>query len=248
MGKESGLGANLYVDGVDLSNDYGAVTTMSKSLKPIPQTGIDKFGPERKGGQLDGEMTGTVFFNPTNAHVVYSTLTRNDRIASYLHRPILGSPMGSIVAKQMDYAVKRETDGGIEAEVQLLENAFWFDWGLAVTAGKRTDGVPANGTGVDFGSWGAPNNFGLQAYLHVFAFTGTSVTIKLQGSSDNAVGDPYADIVGGGFTLVNGVTKERIATARNLAVERWVRVVTTGTFSNVVFAVGVTVNQTDMTI
>jgi hypothetical protein len=81
----------------------------------------------------------------------------------------------------------------------------------------------------------------------VFAFTGTSVTVKLQESSNDGAGDAYADVVGGSFTAATGVTSQRIATAGNLAVERWLRVVTTGTFSNAVFAVNICRNDVAVT-
>jgi hypothetical protein len=95
---------------------------------------------------------------------------------------------------------------------------------------------------VDFG---AESDFGLQAYLHVFAFTGTDVTIKLQESSDNS-GDAYADVVGGGFTAVaSAPTSERIATAVDLTVEQYLKVttVTTGGFTSCAFAVMVVRNE-----
>jgi hypothetical protein len=85
----------------------------------------------------------------------------------------------------------------------------------------------------------------LQAYLQVFSFTGTSVTVKIQESSDNAVGDAFADVVGGTFTAATGRTAERIATAA-INVERYLRVVTTGTFSSAVFAVTAIRNDTSV--
>lgn len=243
MTKESGLGANFYLDGYDLSGDTGSLEKISKSLNPIGLTGIDKQAHERKAGQLNGAIDWTSFWNPTGAHPPLRLLPRTDRIASYWHRPTLGAPVASMVCKQTDYNGTRTDAGEFTLKVTTLSNAYWLDWGLGCTAGKRTDSAATNGTGVDFS---AAYNFGLQAYLQVFEFTGTSATVKLQGSSDNAVGDPYADITDGAFTLVTGApTKERIATARNQAVERWIRVVTAGTFSNLVFAVHVTVNRVE---
>jgi hypothetical protein len=250
MAKDHGLGANYYFDGVDLSGDTNAMSKISKSLAVIDETGLDKFARERLPGKLDGAIDWESFFNPTNAHPVLSTLPRTDRIATYLHKAaVLGTPSACIVAKQMDYAPTRTDDGGLTAKVATLANGFWLDWGYSITTGKATFGGAANGTGVDFANQGAPANFGLQAYLQVFAFTGASATIVLQGSSDNAVGDPYAAITGGGFAVVSSAPQsQRIATARNLAVERWVRVSVTGTFTNLVFQVTVNVNRTDMTI
>jgi hypothetical protein len=91
---------------------------------------------------------------------------------------------------------------------------------------------------------------GLQAYLQVFSFAGTDVTVKLQHSHDNGGEDAFADITGGGFTqIVSGPTVERIAVAAGTEVRRYVRAVTvtTGGFTSLVFAVAVNVNITATT-
>lgn len=246
MAKESGLGANLYLDGWDLSGDTSSVSTISKSLEPLNLTGIDKSATERLPGALKGQMSWTTFFNPTNAHLALANNSATDRIGSYFHRATLGTPVASMVAKQTTIKHKRDSDGGFTADVDLLANAWWLDWGLALTPGVRTHTTATSDTGVDFG---ASYAFGLQAYLHVFAFTGTSVTVTLQESSDNGVGDAWAAVTGGAFTAVTAAhSKQRIATARDQTVERYLRVVTTGTFTNATFAVSVTVNQSDLTI
>jgi hypothetical protein len=246
MAKETGLGANLYIDGVDVSGDTGSVESISKAINTVEATGINKYAMERLPSHLTGKIDWSSFWNPTGAHPVLEDLPRTDRVVTYLHKTTLGTPAACMVAKQINYDPNRAADGSLTAKVNTLSNAYWLDWGLALTAGMRTDGAATNGTGVDFES---AANFGAQAYLHVFAFTGTSATIKLQGSSDNGVGDAWADIAGGGFTVVSSAPgAQRIATARNLAVERYMRVVTTGVFTSLIFAVAATVNRTDMTI
>lgn len=245
MAKQTGLGANYYMDQFDLSNDTNSFGAISKRLAPIEMTGIDKSAFERLAGLLDGEMKWISYLNPTNAHVALSTLPRTDRQLSYFHRATLGAPVASMQAKQLNYDPKRDADGKLMVDIDGLSTNTWIDWGLALTAGKRIDTVATNGTGVDFQIQGSPANFGAQAYLHVFAFTGTNVTIKIQDSADNV---SFADLTGGAFTLVTGVTKERILTGRTQAVRRYLRVVTSGTFSSVTFAVQATVNTLDLTI
>lgn len=250
MSKDTGLGANFYIDGTDVSGDTNAVSKISKSLAALEFTGIDKFAHERLAGKLDGGIDWDAFYNPTTAHPVLSTLTRSDRIISYVHKAaVLGTPVANIVAKQMSYDMTRPDDGRVMFKVESEANAYWLDWSRSLTTGKQTLSSAGNGTGVDFQIQGAPASFGLQAYLHVFAFTGTSATLTLQGSSDDGAGDAYAAITGGGFTVVSSAPQaQRIATARALAVERYMRVNVAGTFSNLVFAVSATVNTTDMTI
>lgn len=248
MGKETGLGAALYVDGVDLSGDTQKVDKISKSLNLLEFTGIDKSAFERKAGQLDGAIDMTNFFNPSagQAHPTLSTLPRSDRIVSYLHRGnLIGSPMASLVAKQIDYAPNRDSNGMLTFGVKSNANAWWLDWGLTLTAGKRTDTTATNGAGVDFQIYGAPANFGGQFYLHVFAFTGTSCTVTIQDSADNA---SFTNLTGGAFSAVSAVGSQRLATGRAATTRRYLRAVTSGTFTSITFAVGATVNITDMTI
>ena len=250
MAKETGLGANFYLDGYDLSSDTASLSSISKSIDTLPMTGIDKSAQERKAGQLKAGISWTNYFNPTNSHLAISTPPRVDRIATYFHKTTLCAPVACEVCKETNVKSKRDNNGSYLHDVDTLANAWWLDWGLALTAGKRVDTGAVNGTGVDFGDpTPAAYNFGLQAYLQVFAFVGTNITIKLQQSNDNAVGDPYADVTGGGFTVVTAApNKERIATARNLATKRWLRVVSSGTFTSCTFAVAATINITDMTI
>ena len=247
MGKESGLGAAYFVDGYDLSGDSREFGTISKSMSPLEVPGIDARSMERVYGKLDGLISWTSYFNPSNnqAHAVLSAPPRADRVASYFHRQTLGVPVANMVSKQRNYDPKRDDAGNLHMSVEALANDYWLDWGFALTAGIRSDTGATNGTAVDFL---AANSFGLQAYLHVFAFTGTSATIKLQ-MDDNSGFSSATDVTGGSFTAVSSARQgQALYTTRALAIERYLRVVTTGTFSALSFAVGCTVNTTDMTI
>lgn len=247
MGKESGLGANYYVDGVDLSGDTREFGKITKAMMPIENTGINKFAFERIAGQLSGAIDWTAYFNPTagQAHPTLANQPRTDRIVTYLHKAtVLGTPAASMVLKQLTYDPKRSDKGEVTIPVKSLSNAYWLDWGLSLTTGKRTDtAATAPATGVDYTT--VSSAFGLQFYVHLFAFTGTSVTFSVFDSADNVT---FAAVAGAASTAMTAIGSQRIESPRAGTVRRYLKVNTTGTFSNAVFAVMATINRTEMTI
>jgi hypothetical protein len=243
MAKQTGLGDRLLVDGVNLSGDIGALDSILTSREEIEQTAIDKSAKERALGQRDGAMEFTAFFNDAvgTAHPTLRTLPRTDRVITYCRGFGTGSAAASMVAKQIGYDGERDDKGAFTFKVEAMANAYGLDWGTQYTNGLRTDTTATNGSSVDYG---AATAFGLSAYLHVISFTGTSCTVTLQQSSDNGVGDSFAAVTGGSFGAQTAIGASRIATSPTLAVERYLRVVTTGTFSECTFLVAVTRNDT----
>ena len=244
MAKTSGLGDNFYIAGVDLSGDIGALGRIAGGLAGTQDvTGINKLAFERRGLLRDGGIEWTSFLNPAvgAAHPTLSALPTADKIVTYCRGTTLGNPAASMVAKQINYDPTRGADGSITIAVQALPNGYGLEWGRLLTAGKRSDSAATEGSSVDFGAAGAN---GLQAWLHVFSFTGTSCTVKLQSSSDDAAADAFADVTGGGFTAATGVTSQRLTVSG--AVEQYLRVTTTGTFTECTFAVSVCVNETSV--
>lgn len=249
MSKESGLGAAFYLSGYDISGDVVAVRELSGGPKLLEGlTGIDKSAQERLGGQLTGAQRITTWFNPAanQSHKRLSLLPLTTQQGQYWHRTALARPVHCMVGRQVNYDGSRTDDGSFTHDSDILSDGFGAEWATGMTAGKRTDGSATNGTGVDFatGAFAGSSTFGAQFYLQVFAFTGTSVTVKIQESSDNGAGDAWTDVVGGGFTAATAITFERIQTSRTQTVERYLRVVTTGTFSNAVIAVAGVRNDT----
>lgn len=243
MSKQSGLGDALYIAGYDFSGDIGAVNAVGGGPAALDVTGIDKSAMERIGGLRDGHIDFTSFFNPTagRAHPRLSLLPTGDVIMSYYRGTALGGASANLVAKQLNYDGTRADDGAFTFAAGNQGNGYGLEWGTSLTAGKRTDTTATNGTSVDFGT--GSTAFGLQAYLHVFSFTGTSVTVKLQESSDDGGADAWADVTGGAFTAATGITSQRIATSNTQTIERYLRVVTTGTFTSAIFAVSVNRND-----
>lgn len=243
MAKQGGLGQRLYWHGVNVSTDIQDVSDTGGGFTPLISTDITKFATAREiGGKRDARAGFNAFFNDATgaAHETLSALPTTDVVLTWLMSTALGAPAFSLNGKQIDYAPNRDAEGSFLLASSSQGNAYGGEWGNSLTLGTRTDAGATNGTGVDFA---AATDFGLTAYLHVEAFTGTDVTVKLQESSDNGVGDAWADVVGGGFAQITGgaPTAQRIQTARDLTVERYLRAVTvtTGGFSDLQFFVAV---------
>lgn len=243
MTKRSGLGDRLLVGGRNLSGDIGSIGRVGGGPSALDVTGIDKSAFERIGGLRDGAIEFSAWFNPSpgQAHPVLKTLPTSDVLVTYLRGAALGVPAACCVAKQVNYDADRGDDGGLAFGVQALANGFGVEWGELNTDGIRTVlGGTSSTNGLDAG---AASTFGFQAYLHVLDFAGTSVSIRLQESSDDGVGDVYADVTGGVFTTVTAAPfTERIA-ASPATLERYTRVRSSGTYTSVTFAVVLVRNQ-----
>lgn len=239
MAKQSGLGDNLYVAGYDLSGDINSAGRIGGGPAALDVTAINKSGMERIGGVRDGGIDFTAYFNPSDnqSHDRLENLPTADVQLHYCRGTTLGNPGAALISKQINYDGSRGDDGSFTFAVQALANSYGLEWGRQLTAGKRTDSTATNGASIDTT---AAASFGAQAYLQVFAFTGTSVTVKVQDSADDS---SFADVTGLTFTAATGITTERLATANNATIRRYLRAVTTGTFSDAVFAVIVVKNE-----
>lgn len=231
--KTSGLGDRFFVGGVDLSGDTRQLNSIHGGVAPLEVTDITQGGFGRIFGLRDGGIDWTSYFDKqaNQSHLTLRALPYTDTIVSYLHGTALGAAAASMVAKQINYDPTRAADGMLTFGVNAVSNAFGMDWGTTLTAGLRTDGTATSpATGVD---GAASSAFGGQFYLHVTAFTGTSVTVTIQDSADNSAFAAIASPVV--FTAATGATFQRIAITGT--VRRYLRAITTGTFSNAVFAV-----------
>lgn len=242
--KSSGLGDNLYIAGFNASGDIQALGNIGGGPALFNFTGIDKSAYERQGGLRSGQIEMTTFFNSvavTGAtHEKLSALPRTDVILSYCRGTTLGDPAASLVGKQANYDPTRSDDGMLTFGVSAQSNGYGIEWGRQLTAGLRMDTAATNGTAIDTA---ASASFGGQAYLHVTAFTGTDVTVKIQDSADNV---SFADVASFAFTQVTAApASERIALVNTATIRRYVRAstVTTGGFSSVTFAVNVIKND-----
>lgn len=240
MAKQSGLGDAFFLDEYDLSGDVGSLGRVGGGPATTENTGINKYAIERIGTSVNGAMDFTSFFNdqntaPHGAFQVLKTRPVTDRQATYCRGTALGSPAASALTKQVTYDPTRGADGAFTFTTNLQSNDSSVQWGVLLTAGKRTDTTATSPvSGVDLGVLPASYSFGWTAYLHVFSFIGTSVTVTLQDSAD---GTTFTSLTGGAFTAATTAGVQRLAGTSTATVRRYMRAITTGTFTNAVFAV-----------
>lgn len=251
MAKTGGLGQRLYVAGYDISGDIMEVGLVGCPAETIDTTGLPSSAHERIYGRRDGVIDVTAMFNPENVssiqeHAVYSTLPMADEVISFVAvPPAIGAETACLVAKQINYDPKRAQNGEFTFNVNSQANQYGLEWGKLLTAGLRTDTVATNGASLDQTT--VSTAFGFQAYLHVSAFVGTDVTIKIQDSADNVT---FADLASAAFTAVSGAhVTQRLAVGGTAVVRRYVRVSTTtvGGFTSATFAVAFMRNLTAIT-
>jgi hypothetical protein len=241
MAKQSGLGDNLYVAGVNVSGDVGALGRIGGGPSALEVTSIDKSAYERLGGLRDGAMEYTGFFNdsPLQLHQTLRSLPLTDQILTYCRGTVLGGEAACLVGKQITYDLSRPNDGSFTVATNAQANGFGIEWGQQLTAGMITIATATNGVGVDTT---ASLSFGAQIYLQVQAFTGTSAAIVLQDSADNA---SFLPVTGGAFASVTTAPQaQRVATGLTQTVRRYLRVSVTGTFTVLTYSMVVVKNQT----
>lgn len=245
MGKRTGLGDNAYVGGFDLSGDVLLLNTARGGPAALDYTPINAFGYVRNGGTRDGELNFTSAMDPAAlaSHAALSPLPTADVIGTYFVGQAIGNECFSINSKQVNYDPNRPTDGSLPFTVQCLANGFGGEWGKQLTPGIRTDTTATAASSANSYDTGGSLAFGGQAYVHVFAVVGTSVTVVINDSADNSTFAPVASFSFAAVTPGGAPNAQRIAISNVSTIRRYVAVQTTGTFTSAQFAVQLSKNS-----
>lgn len=238
MTKTHGMGDQLFIGGYDVGADTNALGRIGGGNAPITMTDITQSGMARTGGERDGGMDVTSYFNPSagGAHEIYSGLPRTDTMMTYTIKQTIGNPSANMLAKQVGYDGNRAQSGEYLLTVNGLSNGYGLVWAFQATAGKRTD---ASATAA--GSVSAldqltvsPGAFGGVMFYQLFSLGSGTPTIKLQDSTDNIT---YNDVTGATTGALAAAPAFGMIVLGSIAVNRYIKVVTTGTFTNAVFHV-----------
>lgn len=227
-----GKNARVYVDQYDLS---------STLKKADPSATVDKhdttcfgansktFDPGLKDGTLalSGLFTGTAGETDQVLQNALGSSTGNV-VSQFPNTDAIGYPARLLKARETSFKCNQAV-----ADLVMVDGEIQADGGIQFGVSLH-----AKGTETGAGSSASVDNSassatGWTAHLHVFAFSGTNITVKVRDSADDIT---YADLCT--FTAATGVTAERKQGATSTAaVARYVKETRSGTFSSCSYAV-----------
>ena len=235
MAKGTGLAQNFYVGGRDISGDVGAVRRCASPRPSLDVTGISQSAYHRVNGLADGVIEFAPWFNDAagQEHLALRGLPTANVIVLYANRATRSAAAAGLVAKQVNYDWSRGPDGSLGGVVNAMANGTPVEWGLMLTAGMVTDAAAANGTSVD--DTAATSN-GIAGYLEIASIATGTPTMVIQESSDDGGVDAWtAKLTFTAVAAASAPTAERLTATGT--VERYLRAVTTGTFTDAKYAI-----------
>jgi len=238
MAKESGLNVRLYVSGYDLSGDANSLGAVGYSNELYEVTTLDSSATARLLGKVDGTLTVNGFFDNASGKI-HAVLSGNSGKIPTADVNVLvplssaaGDPCYGLVAKEAEYNTDRSDTGPVTVYSSFASNGFGPEFGEMMTAHDDTHASAGSGTVVDSG---AASSNGGTGFLQVFSLASGSVVTKIQECATS--GGSYTDLVT--FSTVAAAaapTSERLVMTGT--VQQYLKVTTTGTFSNAAIAVG----------
>lgn len=237
MAKQTGIGANLWVDAFNVTGDVGAVDAINSSRTQIDVTDIEHDFVERLPGIGDGSIAFSGYYNPSSGglhQAIGSAFSTAISIVTVALGTAIGSYAASIGAAKTDYGVTRGADGSLATSVSAASGiGYGTDWGVLLAGRASVTGTAS--TTVD---GLAATSKGAQAYLHVVSVQAGTVTITVQDSSDNS---SFSNVTGLSFTATSAGTAEYKATAGTAAIGRYLRYNVSG--GTATFALNVSRNE-----
>lgn len=219
MAKQTGLGANLWIDQYNVSGDIGAIDSITSSRAQIDVTSIEDTFVSRLPGLGDGSISFSGYFNTTSPslhNAIGSAFGTAISIVTAAFGTAIGSPAASIGAARTSYGITRATDGALTVQAAAESGiGYGTDWGVLLAGRASVTGTAS--TTVDGGT--ATTN-GAQAYLHITAVAAGTVTISVQDSSDNS---SFSNVTGLTFTASSTAVAEYKATAAGATIARYLR-------------------------
>lgn len=233
MAKQAGLAQQFFAHGYDLSGDVGAINNAASPRGVVEVTALNKSAVERLLTHGDGLLDFAAWLNTSagQSHAALSGLPTTDVIVLWMLGGAVDDVAAGLVAKQVNYDGTRNADGSLPLTVNGLANGTPLEWMNALSAGKITHASAGSSATKDDAA-GTSN--GLAAILQVVDIDSGTPTVLIE---DNTVDNgAWATLIA--FTAVaDGAEPTAERKTVSGTVNRYKRITTTGTFTNLDFAV-----------
>ena len=232
MAKQTGLTDNFFIDGHDLSGDVTSVDTISGSKATLDTPVIESAGMVRLAGHGSGEISFTSWFDDGThlEHTALAGMPTTDVVVLYTRGVASDSPAAGIVAKQINYDGSKGSDKSLTMNVQCLANAVPLEWGVLLTAGAITQSSAGAESSKDDS---ASSSNGIAAYLQMIDINSGTPTITIEHSANNSSWSTLLSF----SAVANGNEPAAERVTASGTVNRYLRITSTGTFSNAKFVV-----------
>lgn len=230
MTKSSGLGMQCYVGGYDLSGDIGALDNLSTPRGIFEVPGIDTSAMERVLTHSDAQLGFSAYFNDAaaQAHPVLSALPTTDQTIIVAKSTTRGASAFGMQGKQINYDPSRPGDGSLTIAVNVQGSSGESPgWGAMLTAGKETHASAGSTASVD---QSASSSNGIGIWAQAFSLGSGTPTLLVEDSANDSTWATLATLT------INGANEHEYAVASG-SVDRYLRITTTGTFTDFVVAV-----------
>lgn len=238
MAKTTGLNTRIYAAGYNLSGDVSSLSGVGIMSELYDVTTLSDAAVSRLSGLASGTVSVSAFMD-TAAGRSHALWTSNSGAKPTTDQTVLipldaslGGPCLGMDAKQATYDIERPTGSSIAASVDYASaDGSSPEWGVMLTAGSVTD---SSGTAYTAHDNGSSTSNGAAGYAQLFSLTSGTVVWIIEHSTDNVT---YSTLLS--FTSAAALTGERVATAAGVTVNRYTRLVSSGTFSTAQLAAGI---------
>ncbi len=235
MAIESAMQQGFWIDGRDVSGDIGAFNNIGSPRAMQDTPNIDKTAMQRLMLRGDGIIDYAGYFDDATDKLFDATegMGAADQIGLIAFGgPDVGDVCAMLIGKQTDNQFTKDPDGGVTVASQLIGTGTPLEWGLMLTALSDTFSSSGSGSGRNDG---ASSPAGAAVVLQVIDITSGTPTVVIE---DSANGSSWATLVTMS-AVANGAEPTAERKTVSGTVDQHLRITTTGTFSNLVLAVGI---------
>jgi len=233
VAKKNGLAQEFFIEGYELSGDVGSLQDVSSPHEVLEVPVINKSGMVRVAGRSDGAISFNSWFDDASELAFDATkgLPTADSVILYALGGAVNDAAAFLTAKRVEYGWVEGADGSLELSITARSAiGIPLEWGVMLSAGKITHSSASSSASRDDG---ASSSKGAIAVVEIVDTDSGTPTIVIEDSPNDS---SWSTLIS--FTAVaSGSEPKAERKTVTGTINRYLRITTTGTFSNCDFAV-----------